>query len=258
MKERVSVLKKAIRAAEADIAGFPDGRLRVSKKQLACSYYVVTKRGDPTGDYISVKNKELVKQLAQKDYNKQFLKQAENELQCLQRAVSSLDGKNADAAFCNLSDERRSLVTPYILTDDLYAGEWQAMRFKTNTFMSEDRIYDTERGEKVRSKSEVLIANTLLELGIPYHYEKMLVLKNGGTRYPDFTLLDVRAREEVFLEHFGMLDDEEYRRNCLHKLDEYRNNGIYPGRNLIFTYETEENPLDIKGIKKMLKDLFKV
>ncbi len=86
----------------------------------------------------------------------------------------------------------------------------------------------------------------------------MLVLKNGGTRYPDFTLLDVRAREEVFLEHFGLLDDEEYRRNCLHKLDEYRNNGIYPGRNLIFTYETEENPLDIKGIKKMLKDLFKV
>ncbi len=256
MKERVTLLKKAVRAAEADIDRFPDGRLRVNKTGQGCNYYVVTKRGDTTGDYIPAKNKELVKQLAQKDYNKLFLKRAETELKYLKRAVAGLEGNNTDAVFQNLSDERKKLVSPYILTDELYAREWQFMKFKTNPFMIENKIYETAKGEMVRSKSEVLIANILFELGIPYHYEKQLVLRNGGKRYPDFTLLNVRTRREIYLEHFGLLDDQEYRTGCLHKLDDYMENGIYLGRELLLTYETEENPLNIKGIKKMLKDLF--
>ncbi len=57
------------------------------------------------------------------------------------------------------------------------------------------------------------------------------------------------------MEHFGLLDDTDYLDSCLQKLDEYRKNSIYPGRNLICTYETAEHPLDIKGIRQMIKDL---
>ena len=81
-------------------------------------------------------------------------------------------------------------------------------------------------------------------------------MRNGSIRYPDFTLLRVKTREEVYLEHFGLLDDEEYLYKNLQKLDEYRDNGIYPGKNLIFTYETGDNPLYIRGIRAMLKDIF--
>jgi len=52
-----------------------------------------------------------------------------------------------------------------------------------------------------------------------------------------------------------MLNDEEYRIKSLLKLDEYREHGIYVGRNLLVTYETERSPLDIKGIEKMLKEI---
>ena len=52
------------------------------------------------------------------------------------------------------------------------------------------------------------------------------------------------------------VENEEYRRGCLNKLDEYRKNGIYPRKNLILTYETSDNPLDIKGIKEMFKEIF--
>ena len=67
--------------------------------------------------------------------------------------------------------------------------------------------------------------------------------------------MQVKAREEIYLEHFGLLDDEEYLYKNLQKMDEYRDNGIYPGKNLIFTYETGENPLDIRGIRAMLKEI---
>ncbi|MBR5979194.1 MAG: ATPase, partial [Oscillospiraceae bacterium] len=62
--------------------------------------------------------------------------------------------------------------------------------------------------------------------------------------------------DEIYLEHFGLMDDDEYRDNCFRKLDEYRINGIYPGKNLIMTFESSQNPLDIKGIRMMIKDIF--
>ncbi len=137
----------------------------------------------------------------------------------------------------------------------LYAKEWQAEQFKPNPYMENMKIYDTRRGEKVRSKSEAILADILYGLGIPYHYEKPLYLGPEKIRYPDFTLLKINSRKEIFLEHFGMLDDEAYRNKSIFKLDEYRKHGIYLGKNLIFTYETENSPLDIKGIEKMLKDI---
>ena len=62
---------------------------------------------------------------------------------------------------------------------DQIAEEWQSKTFKTNSYKTENKIYDTRRGEKVRSKSEAIIADMLFEMGIPYHYEYPLRLRNG-------------------------------------------------------------------------------
>ena len=155
-----------------------------------------------------------------------------------------------------LMTERKQLVCPYIMTDELYAAQWQEKAYKSNPFNPEGKIYETRKGEMVRSKSEAIISDMLYELGIPYHYEQELVLKNKKIRYPDFTLLKEKTREVIYLEHFGLLDDEQYRISCMTKLDEYRGRGIYPGKNLLITYESTDNPLDIGGTRKMLKDIF--
>ncbi len=147
-------------------------------------------------------------------------------------------------------------MNPYILTDELYSARWEAKAYRTNPFNPDGKIYETRKGEMVRSKSEAILADMLYELGIPYHYEQELRLKDKKLRYPDFTLLKVKTREEIYLEHFGLLDDEQYRASCIDKLDEYRNSGIYPGKNLLITVESKDNPLDIGGTRKMLKDIF--
>ncbi len=108
----------------------------------------------------------------------------------------------------------------------------------------------------VRSKSEAIIADMLLNLKIPYHYEIPLNLSRTIVRYPDFTILKVSTREVFYFEHFGMMDDEEYRNNCFAKINEYRSYGIHTGRNLITTFESETMPLDIKSIRKMLKESY--
>ncbi len=256
IKKRIIILKNAIVSAEKDNKKFPEGNLRISKCQHHTRYYKVLDNLNTTGEYISIKNTAFIKKLAQKEYNKDFLKQARQELLSLEKFLNRLQKMNADKVFEKLSSTRKNLVTPYIQPDNLYAEEWQSRNFIPNPYMPEKKIYTTRKGEQVRSKSEAIIADMLLELEIPYHYEKPLAINRREVRYPDFTLLKISTREEIYLEHFGMLDDDEYRKASLKKLDDYRKSGVFLGKNLIITYETEECPLDISGIKEMLKYLF--
>ena len=63
----------------------------------------------------------------------------------------------------------------------------------------------------MRSKSELVAADKVHARRIDYAYEQPLVLPNGRTRYPDFTIAD-HARDVTFYwEHLGMLDDQGYR-----------------------------------------------
>ena len=99
---------------------------------------------------------------------------------------------------------------------------------------NDGRIYTTRRGEKVRSKSEVIIADALYSMGIYYEYEKPLL---KGKYYPDFTIEFSPRGETLYIEHFGMLSSPEYVYQNLLKLIEYEKNGIISGHNLILTYE---------------------
>ena len=255
VNNRIAFLKRVIRRAEKEKGSFPEGRLRTSRSNGRIRYYKVSKECDTSGEYLP-KNEQMcmIRLLAQKDYNKHFLKSAADELEMLEKVLVRYQKKQSEAAYEGLSEERQNLVTSYIPSDDQIAEEWQSKTFKTNPYKIENKIYDTRRGEKVRSKSEAIIADMLFEMGIPYHYEYPVRLRDGKIKYPDFTLFKKRTGEVVYLEHFGFMDDESYRNDTLYKMDIYRANGIYPGKNLLFTYETTGNPLDIKGIRRMLKE----
>ena len=112
--------------------------------------------------------------------------------------------------------------------------------------------YETQRGEIVRSKSEVIIADALFFAKIPYHYEKPLKVGNR-TVYPDFTVLNVKTRKEYYWEHLGLLDDEDYLNSFLVKMDSYQKNGVRSGEKLILTKETKKHPLNTANVKEMIK-----
>ena len=257
LNERIALLKRALKQAEKLEKTFPEGRLRVTKTARQTRYYKMTDYADKTGEYLSRKEKlAIIQQLAQKDYNKPFTKAAENEIRMLEKFRTRLNKASAEDAYNNLLPERKSLVTPYILPDDLIAREWQSKTFKPNPYKPEKKIFATRRGEMVRSKSEAIIADMLYEMGIPYRYEYPVKMCNGEIKYPDFTLLNIKTRLIIYFEHFGRMDDEDYRNKTREKMDLYRTSGIYPGKNLMFTYETEDNPLDISGARKMLSEVF--
>ena len=115
--------------------------------------------------------------------------------------------------------------------------EWLEEGYFSNTYKPEDLRYFTEKGVKMRSKSERTIGNKLEEWNIAYRYEDML-LAAGEVYYPDFTIRK-KSGEIVIWEHFGLIDNSEYYRHSQAKIDRYRKIGIKQYRNLICTYEDD-------------------
>ena len=131
--------------------------------------------------------------------------------------------------------------------------EWQAEVYQGKSFEEENPVIYTEKGERVRSKSEKILADYLYRHGIPYKYERPLYLEGFGIVYPDFTILARKTGEEIYWEHNGKMDDPVYARSAVKKIETYEKNNIFPGEKLILTYETDRTVLHTKTIERLAK-----
>lgn len=113
-------------------------------------------------------------------------------------------------------------------------------------------IHRTLKGDLVRSKSEVIIANMLFEAGIEYEYEKELDLGEDGVRIPDFTIEDAESGLCFYWEHCGMLGDETYNKHWQEKQALYRKHGIVEGDNLIVSKDGTNGGIDSAEIKRLI------
>lgn len=126
---------------------------------------------------------------------------------------------------------------------------------KDGTFYDEKLVNCTARGELVRSKSEVIIANALYHHELDYDYEPVLEL-NGRIFRPDFKIVDGDTGEEWYWEHCGMMDDPDYVRRWENKKSYYEKYGVKEGINLIVTKEDSKSGLDSYEIEEIISDIF--
>lgn len=84
-------------------------------------------------------------------------------------------------------------------------------------------------------------------------------VRTGGSkiagRITDFTILSKRIGKIIYWEHAGRMDDSYYVNDFVKKLNTYVMNGLLPGKDVILTYETQNNPLEISAVKRMIKEL---
>ena len=100
----------------------------------------------------------------------------------------------------------------------------------------------------VRSKSEVIIANMLVEEGIEFKYEEPLYASDGTMYLPDFTV--TLRGETYYWEHVGRLDLPDYKAHWEKKKKWYEKH--FPDK-LIITYEGKDLSTEAMKIIKSRK-----
>ena len=231
------------------------GRFRIDAHHGKPQYYHCLKTGDTKGKFLKKDEREIAAHIAQYQYDQKIKGLAQKQLKKVNELIKVEMEDSMTCAFEKINPFRKELIKPYRVSNETYAKNWQCEKYESNSFMF-DREYSTARGDKVRSKSEVIIANYLYSENIPYKYEYPLRLKKR-TVYADFATLNVRTRQEFALEHFGMLDNEKYLMNALSKIDEYIESGYIPGKNLILTFEYSGTDFNINNLKTLVDEHLK-
>ena len=244
-------LENIIEKTKTRLDQAPEGRLRLSKSHNHIQYYCCTEE-KKSGTYISKENEELAKRLAQKSYDEKVLQLANVRLAQIKKLTRDYTDDELDMIYLKEHVERKKLIKPAEPTWEQQLEEWISREYKGKDFQEGTPVILTEKGERVRSKSEKIMADYFFRHGIQYKYECPIYLKGIGTVYPDFTFLSSKTGEEVYWEHNGRVDDPGYARKMVRKLNAYENNGIFPGERLILTYETEQTILNTGKIKQLI------
>ena len=236
------------------------GKLRIQKKGNSVQYYHVKSEQVSQSNseqrnqtYIPKKNITLARNLAQRDYDNKLLQEIDNRQKAVNKFLKEYPQTGLESTYEELNDYRKKLIHPIIETDESYAKVWINAPYIRKIIGEDVPEIFTENGERVRSKSEKMIADKLKQLGIPYRYEAPLKLGRSNILHPDFTVLNVRKRKEYYYEHFGMMDNPEYMENALKRIELYEKKGIFPGDKLLFSWETMAMPLNMKVVEGMMR-----
>lgn len=211
-------LENIMKEVKARLEKAPEGSLRLSKSHNSVQYYCY-KEGKRSGDYISKTNQSFARQLAQKSYDEKVLKVAEKRSAQIKRLLKDYTDDELEKIYLKEHPQRQKLVCPIVQPWEHKLKEWKTKDYKGKEFAEGAPVILTEKGERVRSKSEKIMADYFYRKGIEYKYECPLYLKGMGTVYPDFTFLSKKTGEEIYWEHNGKCDDLFYARDMVRKIN---------------------------------------
>lgn len=139
-------LEQIIQMLKIRLNNAPEGSLRLSKSQNYTQYYHSTKK-NKKGIYIAKSNKDLIQKLTE-------------------------DYEDDEIAKVHLKEhvERQKFIKPVEPTWEQRLKEWKDKEYKGKEFQEGVPVILTERGERVRSKSEKIMADYFFRRGIEYKY----------------------------------------------------------------------------------------
>ena len=229
-----------------------EGSVKSIKHGNGYQYYIKYP-GETRYSYVKAKDQENVIRIVQQEYDMKVLDVAEREYSKVINLLKIYDKGTVEEVYESMPMGKRKLVVSESVSDEEYLKMWRDRMHTPLGFRENSPEFYSSKGERMRSKSEVIIANLLDKLNVEYKYEMPLKLNRIGIVHPDFTILNVKERKEIYLEHLGMLDDQAYRNNAIMKIRDYENSGYYLGDRLIVTGESLNCPLDVKSVERRIR-----
>lgn len=233
-------ISRIIKTANRQIE-LTEGSLFISKSHGTLQYYRMNRNGTRT--YIKKGDEQVLTELAQKKYCQMVLKVLKQSNPSKESIASVLK---------SIPNELKKYISPFEIPVEDKVKQWKEEKY-VRKYLPDDIIsYQTDKGDKVRSKSEVIIANKLYRHGIPYRYENQWQLSNGMKIFPDFTIMNPKTGKLFIWEHFGLMSDQAYSENFVQKINYYAESNILPGDSLIVSFESQRTPISTEIIEKQI------
>ena len=252
---RYELICKTIKATETRISLLPEGNINIRPRKSGKAYYYFSKKGSKD-KILSKDDSSLIHQLLQKRYLKEVLKAAKKELAALEKMLKTYPATLPEDLYEKLPESHRTGVEPVILGDAQDIMKWQNEPYVLKPFKKGAPVFKSMRGERVRSKSEILVTDRFYVKGVPYKYECPLKI-GGKIIHPDITAMRPSDHKIVYHEHCGRMDDPQYVNDLVERINLYNQAGIYQGDRLTFTFETENTPFDVRVIDRLIDEFYK-
>ena len=272
MNESLKQMKSEANDLKKQLQTLPDGNLLLRKKSSPDGN---VKKGYCYNYYDernirkqrTIKNDEdiLFNSLVKKRLIKRALPIYANNIEALEKCISKYIDLNLYSIKENIPNIADTfcemLIPPHKYQSDMIRSYnidnqlWDELDVYSNKFHDEmisiGDINDKNADNVFRSKSEYIIASLLKEYNISYKYEPTLRLPER-TVYPDFALRRPADGRVIFWEHFGLINNNDYREKMYMKLSEYSQSGITLWNNLITTFDLPEGGIDTSLIRKII------
>jgi len=252
----MNLQRNLLKAYNKAMKSMPEGRLSAKRIKGKIYYYHIDEKTRKQ-TYIPKKQLELIHQLKQKRWMKKAIKIMEKNLKFQEELLKHYEPYDHHylQKLLPQSDSDKILEEyEYDVLPDL--DKWAAAPYRKNPYHPEELRHTTSFGLKVRSKSEMMIAELLHGLKIPFHYDAAIRIidmnHNEKFKYVDF-LIKLPQGGFIVWEHMGMFTMEDYRENQFVKLTEYFFNDIYMGKNLIITMDGPNGEFDNLEVERIIK-----
>ena len=256
-KEKTNQILKTVNESMKHLKN-DDAKIKVLSKGKKITCYIKETEDDGIyGRYLPVAQRDRAINIVKNEYYTKLKQALEKRIKTIDKTIKTINQTDPIEIYRKIGKGKQRLVESVEMSDEDYRAEWENEKFEGKPFEENAPEIYTDRGERVRSKSEKIIADKLYRENISYRYEYPIEIPYVGTIYPDFTILDEVNRRNIIFEHFGLMNDESYANNAIFKLQTYAREGYTLGDNLFVTMETSERPLDsrmVDGIIKQIKN----
>lgn len=185
LKEEQNYLAGKVNYLQNELSAMPDGKL-IAVKNGNYTKWFQSNGSKPI--YIEKKQRPYAKELAYKKFLNAELSASVQEKEAIDKCISNYEKINRKAEkMLDDSSPYRELLDGRIVPPLEHLKNWEEADYKRDPTHPKELIYRTSAGQKVRSISELLIANALFFYKIPYRVECVLPL-GPSVFYPTFTI----------------------------------------------------------------------
>ncbi len=250
-------IDKRLKDVEAELSRLPqvkESEVRINPRTIngKTRYYVYFSGHSKDRKYMGVNNLESVPGIIRNEYTAAVRKNLSKERKLLKSLHTFYKNNSIDSLYSTRHIGKREFITPVRIPTEELLKQFCKIKQNTKPFKDTDSQLITLRGERVRSKNELLIANELYHYKIPYLYEPELTLKDGTVVHPDFVIFNVRTREIIIWEHFGNMNNPYYVEYAVKKIHTYYRNG-HTNKDFITTFEYDGSSYSANEINHIIR-----